>query len=150
MPAEHSFLAGGITVHNCFACGISRDAIDTVQAKEGLSLKAAIRRLEDLYHLPDLPWEDEDTDEASQAPHRTLHRSLDADKSFEDQLKLLYTTLGWITKERALPLSPTTAFWEAVDQISYRVKEGDILESKGRMILSEILRRLDQLLEPSA
>ena len=52
MPASPTFVAGGIKVHNCFACSRSRDAISTVMDKMDLDFKSAMTWLEKTYNLP--------------------------------------------------------------------------------------------------
>jgi len=44
----------------CFGCDLSRDAIATVRGNEGLSFWEAVRKLEQVYELPPLPWADEE------------------------------------------------------------------------------------------
>jgi DNA primase len=128
----------------CFACGLARDAVALLRAKEGLSLKGAIHKLEVTYGLPALPWEDDRP--VAEVTRDTVQARLDPSRTFQDELKTFYSTLGWVTQERVLQMDQTLAFWEAGDQVSYKVGEGLMPEETGYKVLKVLQERLDQAL----
>jgi hypothetical protein len=149
MPHEHSFVAGGIKVHNCFACDKTRDAVETVRAREGLGFKDAIKFLEDKYGLPPLPWEDDDAYVAPEQEITIAERMSDllqADRAFSDDRRVFVSDLDASTKDRSLPMETTVAFWEALDALTYKVEEGEINDTVGRQALAKLMQRYQQAL----
>lgn len=61
MPREHSFVAGGIRVHNCFACDESRDIVRTYMIKENASFASACYALEKEYGLEHIQYDHEES-----------------------------------------------------------------------------------------
>lgn len=131
----------------CFACSRSRDAVDTLQAKKpGLDLKDAIRAIEKRYGLPDLPWDDERPRNPTSQVTQEVKQALDPTRSFQDDSRVLKGTLEWVTKERVLPLEKVCAFWEALDQVAYKVEKEIFNETLGRQVLAGVQARLNAAL----
>jgi hypothetical protein len=135
MPVEHSFVAGGIRVHNCFACRVSRDAIQTVREKEGLDFHSAIEKLEKDYGLPPLPWEDGDRE---QQPVDPVSEILDAPYVDPVQQRC-EKILRALTIERTEPLSKVLRLWEAFDLARMLEASGD--EVPMQRLFSVLTRR---------
>ena len=133
MPNEHSFVAGGIKVHNCFACDKTRDAIETVRAKEGIKFWEAIKLLETSFGLEPLPI-DYGTDDKPQ-PVGLIRAVLDPTQTFSQDADKMRAFLNRITVNRDLPLDQLLRFWEKFDEVVYYVDEGAWPEDKGRTIL---------------
>jgi hypothetical protein len=136
----------------CFACSTARDAVATVQAKEGLDFKSAVTKLEAKYGLPTLPWDDDDEEEA-RAPVKPkltdeVQALLHSDKPFAEDLKLLRAQLGWLTKDRELPMDPILRLWEASDAIAWMLEHGDITEASARGALAKVRLKLRDMQEP--
>jgi len=113
MPEDPSFVVGGIRVHNCFACSLSRDAIETVRANEGVEFSEACHLLEIKYGLPPLPWDDEDENQEDEFEDlANLSR-----QTFEEASKRVYRLIDSQREERTLPLPTVLALWEAHDMI---------------------------------
>ena len=147
MPNEHSFVAGGIKVHNCFACDKTRDAIETVRAKEGLDFWGAVRLLEDRYGLEPLPIDYNET-------HRTgaveaLGLVLDTGRTFEQDRERMQAFLDARTRDRDLPLEQLLAFWEVFDRVTHMVMlpagSGEAwAPERGRRMFLELEARINQ------
>lgn len=121
MPVEHSFVAGGIRVHNCFACSRSRDAIQTVREKDNMSFHDAIEKLEKSYGLPPLPWEDGDREEK---PRDEVAEVLDA--PYTDPVRVrAERIIRAFTIERTESLSRVLKMWEAFDRARILEEQGD-------------------------
>ena len=138
MPVEHSFVAGGIRVHNCFACSRSRDAIQTVREKENLSFHDAIEKLEKTYGLPSLPWEESDRESK---PTDEVAAILDA--PYADPVRLrAERVIRALTTERAESLSRVLKMWEAFDRAKVLEEGGDT--EPMRSLLTVLLRPATQ------
>jgi DNA primase len=99
----------------CWACGRSRDAIQTVREKEGLSFHASLERLERMFTLPSLPWEDGDNQEAPTDP---LAGAFDRpERTFEDEARRVGRLIAAICTERALALALVLGLAEDYDRI---------------------------------
>ncbi len=118
----------------CFSCDRSRDAITTAREKEGLDLWAAMKALETRYHLPPLPWDDDDKEAAQQrrdakanGAMAQVEAALDRTRTFEDDRKSIGRLLDSLTAERDLPMRTVLGFWEAYDKICQMV-DADLVE----------------------
>ena len=127
----------------CFGCSKARDAIDTIQAKEGITFHEAICKLEADYNLPSLPWDDDRPLPPSETLRGTVKASVDPTRTLADDLRTIRSTLGWITEERLLGMDRTLTFWEAVDQVAYKVENELMPEQMGRQVLTVFQERLD-------
>lgn len=155
MPKEHSFVAGGIKVHNCFACDKTRDAIGTVQAKEGCDFWVAVKKLEKQFDLPPLQIDDE----VEYTPQTTKQivadslATLDPQRTFEDDVKRFGDLLRGICEPPSqLPMNPALSFWEALDKVIFQVRGpkgegGEWSEQKGRAALEALRLRVLELLK---
>lgn len=132
----------------CFACDKTRDALETVRAKEGLDFWGALKKLEADYNLPPLPVEQgyEPPD-----PHKSVREalsSLDPHKTFDDDLRVITQTLEALTTPpRQLTMEKALAFWEGIDRTVLLVKGekgegGPMNERDGRAALRTLLDRL--------
>jgi hypothetical protein len=130
----------------CFACDKIRDAVEIVRAKEGLEYKDAVVFLERKYGLPVLPWEDDDFD--PQKPKTVVEEMTgllaNPGISFEAAEKAFEADLDGSTKDRTLSLDATVSFWEALDTISYKVKEGELSEALGLQALGKINKKYQE------
>lgn len=144
MPADPSFVAGGIKVHNCFACGRTRDAIQTCREKEGLDFWPAIKAIEARYHLPPLPWEDDE--EAEGERPRTLGEAIQAnltsDRTFEQEKVRLERLLQTMTDEKEQPVGLVVAYWEVFDRVVHGVTREQWSEEKGKAELLALRHRI--------
>ena len=148
MPGSPSFVANGIKVHNCFGCDKTRDAIETVRAKEGLDFWGAVKKLESVYGLAPLPVEEGYERPDPHAAIKEAMATLDPHKTFDDDLKELSQLLlalseppSQITMDRAL------AFWEAQDKVVFQVQGpkgegGPWDERKGRAVIKKLRERV--------
>lgn len=89
----------------CFACGVSRDAVQTYRERFGISLEEAVERLERDYHLPPLPWE-ERVEPTLSVPETVQ----------EDPLLGLSRLLGVLGRTRSRPVDQLLTLWEGVDR----------------------------------
>lgn len=98
----------------CWACGRSRDAIQTVREKEGLAFIAALDRLEKQFHLPTLPWEEGDNVKVTDALEGAFTPK---ETTFEDEKKRVSTLLRSMYKERTLALPIVLVLTEDFDHL---------------------------------
>lgn len=128
----------------CFACSVTRDAIDTVKAKENVSFMEAISILETRYNLPTVSWEEGDYD-ATPKPDQEIRALLKhPERTFEDDLRIFRSVLTAETNDRTLPMKTTLAFWEGSDRIEYLVEKKIITEIKGRGVIQKLLEKLHE------
>lgn len=126
----------------CFACDKSRDAVETVRAKEGLSVGQALSFLEKKYGLPFLASDEED--ESAPTAFESVASRLDFRRSFGDELKMLVNALETATELRHLPMDTVLAYWEAIDKLVYQVREKIITE---RVAQAAVVKLYDKLLQ---
>lgn len=138
MPVEHSFVAGGIKVHNCFACGRPRDAIQTCREKEGLDFWGAVKVLEKRYHLPELPWED-DGEVADVALPEKVREILNAGMTRDDVIAQVKRRLEIATNEREMPMDVILKGWEDFDRVVHGFKHEEWSDAKGFPLILAIL-----------
>ena len=150
MPMEHSFVAGGIKVHNCFACGRTRDSVELTKEKEGIEFWDALRVLEERYGLPTLPWDDEDREETKPRPETIVREALKADETFADDQKRVKALLDNVTRDKDFIIRATFGLWEAFDKVGYLVRGGILSEEKGRLALQKIRLKVMGLLKAPA
>lgn len=109
----------------CWACEKSRDAIETVRAKQGIGFMEAMKWLEDRYGLDTLPWTDQQREEMRKVEkanpfEETYRRARSYDEEREDTKRFLDD----LTYDRDLPYEQLLAFWEAFDMIQYKLRKG--------------------------
>lgn len=128
----------------CFACDQTRDAISTVEEKEGISFAEAIRVLEQRHNLPDLPWEDGDEYQRTKPLAEQLDEGFEQQgyRSFDDERKRVERLLQGITQEHDLPMGTVLASWEAFDRICYEVAQENWNEDLGKQALEKLRTRV--------
>jgi len=106
----------------CWACEKTRDAIETVRAKEGLGFMDAMKWLEHRYNLPPLPWDDErDSAPPVVNPFEVTYSRT---RTYEEERFETLTFLEDITADRDLGYEQLLAFWEGFDMIEYQMRKG--------------------------
>lgn len=121
----------------CFACDITRDAIQTAREKEGLGFWDAIKVLEARYRLPALPWEPDD-DVREPTAREQVERALVSDRPLEDVRNRVERLLKTVTLERSLPLPVLIALWEVYDRINYGVAKEDWKDHQAKQALARL------------
>lgn len=107
---------------HCWACNTNRDAIQTVREKEGLGFVQCMDRLEALFHLPPLPWEEGDWDHGKDL----LSGAFDAPRpTYEGESHRVTSLLSAMCRERSLPLAKVLMFTEEHDYVDHTHEEGD-------------------------
>lgn len=129
----------------CFGCSKTRDVIQTAREKEGVDFWEAIRILEDRYHLPPLPWEDEGENLVKTmgdvvGPHLNSDRTLEEVRSRIDRL------LQRMTDEQEVPMEQILACWEVFDRVCFGVSQEGWSEERGK---SALLRLQERIPKPS-
>ena len=143
MPDSPSFVAGGLQVHNCFACDVTRDAVATVRAKEGLGFLDALTFLERKFNLPSVPWEDTDETEAAKADPQSIFAGGGGTKPLYPAMHAkVAAALAVFTEDRLVPMAAATGYWEALDKIAYDVERKTIGEVPATAILERLYLRL--------
>jgi len=127
---------------HCFACGMTRDGVDTVKAKEDVSFMEAISILETRYNLPAVSWEEGDYDSTPKPEQEILDSLKYPEKTLEDDLRIFRSVLTGETLDRTLSLRSTAAFWEGSDQIEFMVQKELLTEIKGRAVIQKLLEKL--------
>jgi len=122
----------------CFGCRLTRDTVQTVRDKEDLGFLDAVAYLEKKYHLPPLPWEEDDGEDQDEQVAILSHQG----KTFEDDCNRFRTFLDPITRERTLPMRSTLTYWEGFDKLVYMVAMDMLKEDTGRQALNQLRLRL--------
>ena len=124
----------------CFTCDKTRDTIELVREKEGLDFWAAVKRLEQKFNLPPLPWlgDDEDSTES----FTQIQLNLETKTTFADDLHRLTKFLQNATKDRDLPLPELLAFWEARDKLAWLVAEKQVEEKKAQAVAEGLRQKV--------
>jgi len=134
----------------CFGCGVTRDAIETVQVKQGVGFWAAVKLLEVAHGLDPLPI-DYDADDQGHAALSAVGHILETYTTFADEETRTRATLDAMTIDRELPLDRLLSFWEGFDKAVYMVRgprgDGGVWgETKGRKVLAGLRDRMAEVL----
>lgn len=119
----------------CFACGETRDAIKTIQDKEGLNFHDACTYLEKKYGLPPLPWEPQEKEETVED---RVSAVFSKGVSFAEGITRIDGLLTTLTKEKDLPMNRILTFWEVRDMVCYMVAQDQWDEAKGRKAINKL------------
>ena len=106
----------------CWACDKTRDAVETVRAKEGIGFMEAMKLLERRYQLPPLPWDDER--DSKPVVTNPFEETYNRTRSYEEERKLAWQYLDEQTHDRDLPMALLMGLWEGYDMICYRMRKG--------------------------
>jgi len=90
-----------------------------------------------------LPWEDDRPLPPSEPLKGSVRASVDPTKTLVDDLRIIRSALDWVTDERLLKMDQTLVFWEAVDQVDFKVANELMPEPMGRQVLAVLQIRLD-------
>jgi len=101
----------------CWACGMSRDAIQLVREKEGVGFMEAMDLLEKQYQLPPMSWEGEEKEETPESLLESILREPPRD-TLEIESSRAKRLLDAMTMERAKPLSLVLRLWEQFDYLT--------------------------------
>jgi hypothetical protein len=134
----------------CFGCGVTRDAIETLQVKQGVAFWAAIKMLEAAHGLDPLPI-DYDADEQGQGALAEVRDNLASYTTFADEETRTRASLEAMTSDRELPLDRLLSFWEGFDKAVFMVRgprgDGGVWgETKGRKVLAGLRDRMAEVL----
>ena len=113
----------------CFACGRSRDAINTVMEKQGSSFSEACKALEIEHNLPPLPWKD---DAEPKQGFQAVIKEQDDQPTVEHMRHTLTRLLDGLTKDGTFSLEVSLKLWEAFDRIVYMHQENMVADAKVR------------------
>jgi len=129
----------------CFACGKSRDAIDTLQEKSGLEFSKACNHLEKSYGLSPLPWVADDYQSTSISSE--ISSVFTKSRSFEDESSRTKTFLDAQTSEKLLPIKAVLGAWEAFDKITWLVAKEQCDKEKAIGVLASLREKLTKHLK---
>lgn len=135
----------------CWACQRSRDAIDLVQIKEGVSFKKAVRILEERYGLPSLPWPDdpeEGEEDVRPSPSDEIEASLKTQRSFEQEAQRVERLMEAVTTDRLLPMRSTMRLWSLFDKVRLKVRKEEITEDLGKKAMAKLRGKIMEKLSP--
>lgn len=129
----------------CFACNKTRDAVETVRAKENLTFWQAVKKLERAFGLTPFEW----TPKPIEDEHAGIRAILDPARTFEQDAERVRGNLATLTDDRQLPMETTLAFWEGFDKIVFRVRGpkgegGEWSESKGREMMLTLNEHINE------
>lgn len=142
MPGDPSFCAGGLRVHNCFACDRSRDAIELVRIKKNLSFPEAMSWLEAQYGLQPLPWEGPESEAPSVSLTDECEARITPPVTFGAGRDRVKTILDRASLERSLSLDRLLAYWETYDYLTYQVTQAGLDERLAKQKIGELYHRL--------
>jgi hypothetical protein len=129
----------------CFACGKSRDAIDTLREKSGLDFSKACTHLEKSYGLPPLPWAADDYRPPSIS--NDVSAVFTKSRSFEEESVRTRTFLETQTMEKILPMKALLGGWEALDKVIWLVDNDRCAKDKAINVLVSLREKLTERLK---
>ena len=137
----------------CFGCGLTRDPIATLRAKEDLGFWEAVKVLEQAYGLDPLPI-DYSSDERGETAIGEMRSNLNRQTTYEDEEKRTRRLVENLTTDGELLLDRILAFWEAYDKVVYYVRgprgDGGIwTEQKGKKMIAALRERMLERLKDS-
>lgn len=118
----------------CFACGKSRDLIETYRDKFGLSFGKACYTIEKKYGLKHIFSNNEKTDT------KDASTEMSPEQGFKILSKRMETLLNGMQKVK--PMGEVLAWWEAYDCICWYVQRGGWSFDKGYNSLSNLIDRM--------
>ncbi len=130
----------------CFGCGLTRDPIETLRAKQGMGFWEAVKVLEQAVGLDPLPV-NYGSDERGEAALAAVGHNLQSHTTFADEADRVRAMLDGLARDRDLPLDRLLAFWEGFDKAVFHVRgprgDGGVwTEHKGRTILAALRERI--------
>lgn len=127
----------------CWACGRSRDHIQTCREKESLDFWKAIEALERKYRLPFLPWDDSEGGQPARkiSVSEQVLSKLTSEKTYEEEVARVERLLQRMSDEKEVPMNKVLAYWEALDCIKHKVIDKKMDEGKGKQIVLLLLER---------
>lgn len=137
-PSSNSFY--------CFACDRIRDPIGIVMEKENVEFSKAVRILEERYGLPDIPWEEGDSQTKEEPMSTQVGKQFEEmshrGTSYEDERqrveKLLYNSI----REKSVSMDTALFGYEAFDRISWSVEKEHSTEDIGREAMIKLRERI--------
>jgi hypothetical protein len=126
---------------HCFACSRSRDSVTLVMEKEGLTFWPAVRKLEQRYSLPPLPWEDEEPQEDVPTPGQQVTNLLDGQGgvTWERASARVGAFLRGLGEERTLDPTVVVKLWEAYDKVRFMHAEKGLAEHHAAQLAMKVL-----------
>ncbi len=130
----------------CFGCGLTRDSIETLRAKQDLTFWRAVKILEQAVGLEPLPI-DYGSDEKGEVDLAEMRANLAPETTYADEETRTRRWLDVRTLNRDLPLDMLLGFWEAFDKVVFHVRgprgDGGVwTEMKGQHILAGLRERM--------
>lgn len=135
----------GSNTWHCWACGLHRDAIETVRAKEDLPFHKACHLLERRFKLPPLKFDGP----MQEGVVDSIKNAFRTPKRFPEAATSLEATLRTLTTERWFPMPFLLSLWEVYSKICHLVKDQrqvEWTEAQGLVALSKIRGRIEQRL----
>jgi len=124
----------------CFGCSLSRDAIKTVQEKEGLSFSQACYKIEERFNLPHpANWNTGDWDQGERSeenPGDVIR--IDETTTFESEERQTGNLLLYLTRERILERKVCLLLWELYDRAVWSVHKEVWSESRGKEAVAKL------------
>lgn len=112
----------------CWACRQSRDAVQTVREKDGVNFVQAVEKLEKMFNLPSLPWEEGDYTAAAMDP---FAGAFDPPvRTFEDESRRVGRLIKAMCAERSTTLGSLLTLMEEYDHMvkTAEVDPSDLLD----------------------
>lgn len=138
----------------CFACDRSRDAIQYVREKEGVSFWDAVKLLESRYNLGHMEYEDEGEGWSKAAPEAGVMAAIEAattsTEPFEAVANRTLTFLDGLTEGKDLPLGAIVRLWEAYDKLIYYWDKELIPEDKAKAGMEMVRQKAFQKLKETS
>jgi DNA primase len=130
----------------CFGCGVTRDPIETIRAKQGVGFWQAVKILEQAFGLDPLPI-DYGADERGDTALQEVQDNLTRHTTYEDEEKRTQRLLDGFTADRDLSLDRLLSFWAAFDKVVYHVRgprgDGGVWsEGKGKQMMTGLRTRI--------
>ena len=131
----------------CFACGRTRDVIQTTREKEGLEFWPAVKKLEVRFKLPPMPWAQDGVPDESETPVFSATAFAQDQVKYAENMTRVNTFLLRVTRERELSQGTLLGFWEAFDRIQYGMRQENWSDDMGSKAMGSLRQKILATLE---
>lgn len=120
----------------CFACGRVRDSVTLVMEKDGLQFWDAIKKLENTYGLPPLPWSEDSNSNVKPTIENLFIQS--RTQTPQQILKRISTLISNYYNDEYDGFD-VARMWEAYDRVDWYLSQDDMDVEVGKQLAIKVL-----------
>lgn len=126
---------------HCFACGRTRDPVQTVMEKDGIGFWDALKKIETVFKLPQLPWES-DQEQKQDIVAQVGDAFFGKKEDFQSVSERVERMLHFMKVEVTASWMQILTFWSAWDRIHYGVRREGWSEGRSKKLMEDLLERI--------